>query len=72
MNSAESVQRSYVQALLIDRDALQAYQESNDALMAANTSKAAYHIDVAPILAMARRRAGGAVEPIAVIGWVLL
>ena len=65
MNSAESVQRSYVQALLIDREALQGYQESNDALMASNTFKTAYQTDVAPILAMARLREGGAVQPVA-------
>jgi L-rhamnose isomerase/sugar isomerase len=65
MNSAESVQRSYVQALLVDREALQGYQESNDALMASNTFKAAYQTDVAPILAMARMREGGAVQPVA-------
>jgi L-rhamnose isomerase/sugar isomerase len=65
MNSAESVQRSYVQALLIDREALRAYQNNNDALMASNTLKAAYHMDVAPILAMARLREDGAVAPIA-------
>jgi len=65
VNSAESVQRSYVQALLIDRDALRNYQEDNDALMASNTFKVAYQTDVAPILAMARLRDGGAVEPVA-------
>ena len=65
MNSAESVQRSYVQALLIDREVLQGYKESNDALMASNTFKAAYQTDVAPILAMARLRKGGAVQPVA-------
>lgn len=64
MNSAISVQRSYVQALLVDREALADYQERNDALMAAATLKAAYEIDVAPILAMARVRKGGAIDPV--------
>jgi L-rhamnose isomerase / sugar isomerase len=66
MNSAMEVQRSYVKALLVDREALYAYQQDNDALMAANTLKAAYNTDVTAILAMARKRAGGAIEPIAV------
>jgi L-rhamnose isomerase/sugar isomerase len=65
MNSAEEVQRSYVKALLVDREALDGYQDANDALMAANTLKAAYNTDVSPILAMARKRSGGAIDPIA-------
>lgn len=65
MNSAEEVQRSYVKALLVDRDALYGYQDSNDAIMAANTLKAAFNVDVSPILAMARVDNGGAVNPIA-------
>ncbi len=64
MNSAESVQRSFVQAKLVDREALYGYQESNDALMASNTLKAAFHLDVSPILAMARLRVGGAINPL--------
>lgn len=65
MNSAVTVQRCFVQALLVDRDALEGHQESNDALMATNTLKRAFHTDVSPILAEARRRAGGAIDPIA-------
>lgn len=65
MNSAEEVQRSYVKALLVDRDALYGFQDSNDAIMAANTLKAAFNLDVASILAMARVRNGGAIAPIA-------
>lgn len=65
MNSAESVQRAYVQALLIDRPALYGYQDDNDALMASNTLKKAFQTDVDPILAMARMETGGAIDPIA-------
>ncbi len=65
MNSAAEVQRSYVKALLIDRERLYGYQESNDALMAANTLKAAFNLDVEPILAKARMHKGGAIDPIA-------
>lgn len=64
MNSAATVQRCYVQALLVDRPALGACQDANDALMAGNTLKRAFHCDVSPILAEARRRAGGAIDPI--------
>ena len=65
MNSAAEVQRSYVKALLVDREALDGYQDANDAIMAANTLKTAYNTDVSPILAMARKRSGGAIDPIA-------
>jgi len=33
--------------------------------MASNTLKRAFHCDVSPILAEARRRAGGAIDPVA-------
>lgn len=65
MNSAASVQRSYISALLVDREVLTEYQNNNDALMASNTLKAAFNTDVSPILAMARHRQGGAIDPIA-------
>lgn len=65
INSAAEVQRSYVKALLIDRQALYGYQTANDAIMASNELKKAFNLDVSPILAMARYRGGGAIEPIA-------
>ena len=65
MLSAVEVQRAYAQALLVDRKALEGFQEENDALMATQTLKAAYRTDVEPILAMARVRTGGAIDPLA-------
>lgn len=65
MNSAASVQRSYISALLVNRVALSEYQQNNDALMCSNTLKNAFNTDVSPILAMARARKGGAIDPIA-------
>jgi len=65
MNSAASVQRSYVAALLVNRSDLDGYQNDNDAIMASNTLKNAFNTDISPILAMARARQGGAIEPIA-------
>lgn len=65
MLSAVEVQRAYAQALLVDRKALEFYQDSNDALMATQTLKAAYRTDVEPILAMARLKTGGAIDPVA-------
>ncbi|MFC0480114.1 L-rhamnose catabolism isomerase [Gellertiella hungarica] len=64
MVSAMEVVRAYAQALLVDRRALSAYQEENDALMATSTLKTAFRTDVEPILAMARLEKGGAINPV--------
>ena len=64
INSALEVQRAYIKASLVDRKALDDYQDNNDALLANNTLKTAFNIDVSPILAMARFRNGGAIDPI--------
>jgi len=65
MYSAIEVQRSYVQAMLVDRAALAGYQAENDALMATDTLKRAFRTNVDPILQRARLQAGGAIDPIA-------
>src|SRR6185436_2130955 len=65
MVSAMEIERAYVQALLVDREALSAYQDANDALMASETLKRAFRTDVEPILAMARVEKGGAADPVA-------
>ena len=63
--SSIEIVRACVQAHLVDREALAAYQESNDPVMALQTLKQAFTTDVTPILATARMRAGGAIDPIA-------
>ena len=65
IESAAAVQRALAQALLVDRDALTAAQETNDALGASRVLRRAAQIDVEPLLRMARVRAGGATDPIA-------
>jgi L-rhamnose isomerase/sugar isomerase len=65
MSSANEIRRAYAQALLVDRAALDGYQDENDALMASDTLKRAFRTDVEAILAEARRRDGGAINPIA-------
>ena len=65
ITSAVELQRAYAQALLVERKALEACQESNDALMASQLLKRAFTTDVGPILARARLAAGGAIDPIA-------
>jgi L-rhamnose isomerase/sugar isomerase len=64
MTSAVELVRGYVQAHLVDRARLAECQERNDALLALQTLKEAFVTDVDPILAMARHRAGGAVDPV--------
>jgi L-rhamnose isomerase / sugar isomerase len=66
ITSATELVRAYVQAHLVDRIRLSDCQERNDALMALQTLKRAFHTDVEPILGMARYRAGAAIDPIAV------
>ena len=65
MTSGMEVARAYASALLVDRQALEHFQGSNDALMATETLKAAFRTDVEPILAMARFDQGGAIAPVA-------
>ena len=65
MSSAMEVQRAYIQACLINRDELTAYQADNDALMASQTLKKAFRTNVDPILQRARQNSGGAIDPIA-------
>jgi L-rhamnose isomerase/sugar isomerase len=65
MVSAMEIERAYVQAVLVDRAALEGFQEGNDALMASQCLKTAFRTDVEPILAMARAEKGAAIDPVA-------
>lgn len=64
MSSAMEILRAYVQASLVDRAALAAAQNANDVMGAHRLLKQAFITDVSPLLAEARRRAGGALAPI--------
>ena len=66
MLSAVELQRAYVQAHLVDRSALSEAQANCDAVAALQSLKQAFTTDVAPIIAMARHRAGGAIDPLAI------
>jgi len=66
LESAVALQRAYAQALMVDREALQSAQESNDALMANRTLQNAVRMDVESAIKMARMRTGGAIDPVAV------
>ncbi|HEV3042439.1 MAG TPA: TIM barrel protein, partial [Roseiarcus sp.] len=64
MQSAIELQRAYAQASIVDRAALEAAQDANDALGGHLELKRAFTTDVSPLLAVARLRAGGAIAPI--------
>jgi L-rhamnose isomerase / sugar isomerase len=63
--SAVEIQRAFIQASLIDRRALAAAQDASDVMLGHRLVKQAFVTDVSPILAEARRRKGGAIDPIA-------
>jgi L-rhamnose isomerase/sugar isomerase len=64
MASAMEIQRAYVQASLIDREGLEVAQAESDVMLGHRLVKQAFITDVSPILAEARRRRGGAIDPI--------
>jgi L-rhamnose isomerase/sugar isomerase len=66
MQSATEILRAYVQASLVDRHALALAQAESDVLGGHLLVKQAFITDVSPILAEARRRKAGAVDPIGV------
>ena len=66
LSSAEAIAQCFAKASLVDREALHAAQQANDAMMAFQALRRAYTIDVSPILAKARVEAGGAFDVLAV------
>jgi L-rhamnose isomerase/sugar isomerase len=64
--SAIEIVRAYVRALLVNRKALQAAQDESDVMAGHRLIKQAFNTDVGPILAEARRRKGGAIDPLSV------
>ncbi len=65
MSSATEILRCFVQASLVNRAELETAQASNDVMAAHRILKQAFITDVSPILAEARKRNGGALDPIA-------
>ncbi|MFL6468671.1 MAG: L-rhamnose catabolism isomerase [Pyrinomonadaceae bacterium] len=66
VTSSIEISRAFVQALLVDRDRLAEAQADCDPILALTTLKEAFTTDVSPILAAARERSGGAIDPVAV------
>jgi L-rhamnose isomerase/sugar isomerase len=65
LQSVEAIMVSYAQALLVDRKKLLAAQQENDVVTAQEVLQQAFRTDVRSLVAEARRRAGGAINPIA-------
>lgn len=65
LQSVEAIQLAYAQALLVDRVALEEAREANDVVRAQEILQEAFRTDVRPLVAEARLRAGGALNPLA-------
>jgi L-rhamnose isomerase/sugar isomerase len=64
LQSVEAIQIAYAQALLVDTRELQAAQANNDVVKAQEILQHAYRTDLRPLVAEARRQAGGALQPL--------
>jgi L-rhamnose isomerase / sugar isomerase len=64
LQSVEAIKIAYAQALLVDTSALEAARERNDVVEAQEILQTAYRTDVRPLVAEARKRAGGALQPL--------
>ena len=64
LQSVEAIKIAYAQALLVDRRALGTAQKSNDVVLAQEILQQAYRTDVRPLVAEARLKAGGALQPV--------
>jgi L-rhamnose isomerase / sugar isomerase len=66
LQSVEAIMISYAQALLVDRKKLVAAQNNNDVVTAQEILQNAFRTDVRTIVAEARLRSGGALNPLGV------
>ncbi len=64
LQSVEAIKIAYAQALMIDRKALTAAQDSNDVALAQEILQQAYRTDVRPLVAESRLKIGGALDPV--------
>ena len=64
LQSVEAIKIAYAQALLVDTKSLVAAQEANDVAKAQEILQQAYRTDVRPLVAEARLRANGALNPL--------
>ncbi len=64
LQSVEAIMIAYAQALLVDRKALNEAQENNDVVAAQEILQHTFRTDVRSLVAEARRRCGGAIDPL--------
>lgn len=64
LQSVEAIQVAYAQSLLVDAKALDAARNANDVTEAQEILQHMYRTDVRPLVAEARLRAGGALQPL--------
>jgi Predicted sugar isomerase len=64
LQSVEAIKLAYAQALLVDTKALNEAQMSNDVAAAQEILQHAFRTDLRPLVAEARLRAGGALQPL--------
>jgi L-rhamnose isomerase/sugar isomerase len=64
LQSVEAILLAYAQALLVDTAKLSEAQEANDAALAQELLQDAFRTDLRPLVAEARRREGGALNPL--------
>lgn len=64
LQSVEAIMIAYTQSLLVDRKALNNAQMSNDVSQCQEILQGAYRMDVRALVAEARLRAGGSLDPI--------
>ncbi len=64
LQSIEAIMISYTQALLVDREKLTHAQENNDVVIAQEILQNIFRTDVRAVVAEARLRSGGALEPL--------
>jgi L-rhamnose isomerase / sugar isomerase len=64
LQSVEAIMTSYAQALLVDKAALETARQNNDVVAAQEILQGAFRTDVRPLVAEARLRTGGALNPL--------
>ena len=65
LQSVEAILTSYAQALLVDRKKLEQAQQSNDTVAAQEVLQNSFRTDLRALVAEARLKAGGALDPLA-------
>ncbi|APZ46061.1 sugar isomerase [Polaribacter reichenbachii] len=64
IQSLEAIQEAYAKALLVDQKALKTAQLENDVVKCQEILQGAFRTDVRPLLAAARLKTGGAINPL--------